>query len=138
MVENNRSLECKNMNHLDHALGRPDNPHHTARNFFGVSIGSPEAQSMALDPNWRHVRDFMGTSGFAVSEIGRNALEAYLQENWVRPRSYRVEYGYIEGETISQTVQADTPSQARYSAWDADFHGTFKEFLGQIVSVRLA
>ena len=117
-MEENRSLKCKHMDSLDHALGRPTNPHREgSRNFFGVEIGCDDAVKMKSDPNWVHTRDFMGTSGFAVSDAGKSAIYDYLQANWTPPRRYNVSWG----ESL-RTIQAETRSKAKYRAWlEMDF-----------------
>jgi len=139
-MKNNRSLADRRMNELDHAIGRPDcamSSDGSDRNFFGVEIGSTKAAEMIADPYWTHTRDFMGTSGFMVSSLGRKALGDYLKNNWTPPRRYRVEYEYGDGLLTDQVVEADTRAKARYMAWDGDYHGPFKEFLGCIRSVRV-
>lgn len=133
--QNNRSLEDKHMDALDHALGRPTNPHHGGtRNFFGVEIGCDDAQAMKADPFWGHTRDFMGTSGFIVTEEGKAALYDYLQEHWTPPRRYNVAWG----ESL-RTIQAETRGKAKYRAWlELDFVDlTFGDF-AKNASARLA
>ena len=134
-VENNRSLADKGMDALDHALGRPTNPHSaTTRNFFGVAVGCNEAKAMKENPNFIHTRDFMGTSGFAVSDEGKVALSVYLKANWTPPRRYNVAWG----ESL-RTIQADTRAKAKYRAWlEMDFVDlTFGEY-AKNASARLA
>jgi hypothetical protein len=116
--ENNRSLNDPRMDALDHALGRPTDPHgETTRNFFGVEVDCDDANAMKADSYWTHTRDFMGTSGFAVSDEGAAALRAYLKENWTPPRRYIVAWG----ESL-RTIEAKTRSKAKYLAWlDMDF-----------------
>lgn len=134
-MENNRHLDCKSMDALDHALGRPTNPHSEGtRNFFGVEIGCDDAAAMKADPYWTHTRDFMGTSGFAVSAEGKAALYAYLKDNWTPPRCYEVSWG-----GSLRTIEAKTRGKAKYIAWlELDFIDLkFGEF-ARDASARLA
>jgi hypothetical protein len=123
--QNNRSLADKRLDSIDHALGRPTNAHDTTRNFFGVEVGCDDAEAMKEDPYWVHTRDFMGTSGFAVSEEGKRALMGYLHDNWTPPKSYTVTWNDSAG-----VVVAPTRSKAKYRRWlDLDFVGLkFGEF----------
>ena len=124
--QNNRSLDDKRMDSIDHALGRPTNAHDTTRNFFGVEVGCDDARAMKADPYWTHTRDFMGTSGFAVSEEGKRALAAYLKENWTPPKAYDVTWN-----GFTETVIAPTRSKAKYQKWlDIDWDDLpFGEFV---------
>lgn len=125
-MKNNRSLDCKRMDALDHALGRPTNTHDTNRNFFGVEAGCDDADAMKADPYWIHTRDFMGTSGFAVSAEGKAALQKYLRANWTPPKSYNVTWGESTRNIIAQKASA-----AKYRAWlEMDFTDlTFGEYV---------
>lgn len=131
----NRSLDDKRIDSLDHALGRPANPHgETTRNFFGVEIDCLDALAMKSDPYWVHTRDFMGSSGFAVSDEGKAALATNLEANWITPKSYDVTWG---GHTSN--VIAEKASAAKYRAWlNADLSNlTFGDFVKN-ATARLA
>jgi len=79
---NNRSLKDSHMDDMDHALGRPNDPcGEVTRNFFGIEEDCETAKAMKANPHWHHLRDFLGTAGFAVSEEGKAALAVYLKEN---------------------------------------------------------
>ena len=126
-MKNNRSLADKHMDSLDHALGRPTTPTgETTRNFFGVEIGGDDALAMMRNPHWKHTRDFMGTSGFAVSDEGKAALASYLKDNWTPPKRYDVTWG-----DHTSNVVADKAGQAKYRAWlRADFsHLSFGDYV---------
>jgi len=134
-MKNIRSLNCKRMDDLDHALGRPTNPHiEGSRNFFGVEIGSDDAVAMKADPHWTHTRDFMGTSGFAVSLEGKAALYTYLKRHWTPPRRYEVSWG-----KSLRIVQAETRGKAKYRAWlELDFTDLKFGDFSKAASARLA
>lgn len=114
MMQVNRSLEDNAMDKLDHALGRPFVPwSETSRNFFGVKVGSADAIAMKIDPNWVHTRDFMGTSGFAVSDKGKSALVSYLESNGQIPRLFIITFN---GNNLGP-IHAKTHSKAKYAKW---------------------
>jgi hypothetical protein len=123
------------MDNIDHALGRPTDPMgETNRNFFGIETGGSDVDEFKADPYWVHTRDFMGTSGFAVSDAGKTALTRYLKEHWVPPKCFAVTW-----QGITATVAAKSAGAARYSIWMdcewADY--SFKDFLKES-SVRVA
>lgn len=114
MKQTNRGLKDYAMDKLDHALGRPFAPWSaTSRNFFGVEIGCADAIAMKADPNWVHTRDFMGTSGFAVSDKGKAALANHLKNIGEIPRLFIIKFNGRDLEPI----YAKTHSKAKYKKW---------------------
>lgn len=76
----NRSLKDKDLDNIDHALGRPVNPlAESYRNGFSVSTDSAQAAQMSRSKNWERT----GVSGrmafFHVSDAGRKALADHLK-----------------------------------------------------------
>lgn len=123
-----RYLSDKAMDHIDHALGRPVNPHEeTHRNYFYV-IGDTELRrSMAGSPHWESTGLTRDGEYFAVTSDGRAALAAHLKAIGDKNRKWIVSFGGYD-----MTVIAPTASKARYSKYldisDVDDSLTFARF----------
>jgi hypothetical protein len=129
----NRYLKNKDMDHIDHALGRPVDPMaETYRNHFAAS--ECEADQFTA-PNWVETYRHSNLVGFRVTDVGRAALKAHLAEIGDKTRLYALTF---HGEEMSP-IAATSPSKAKYAKWlDWDTNDmTFKDFC-QGVRVRLA
>jgi hypothetical protein len=111
----NRSLKDTEMDHIDHALGRPVDPlMESYRNYFATSVGSKEALAFTVSPYW----DTHGSTNsgrmtyFFVTHAGRQALKSHLKEIGDKNRLYDVTF---EGRT--QAVVAQSAAKAKYSLW---------------------
>lgn len=125
----NRYLEDKDMDHIDHALGRPVDPMgETYRNRF--AIDGRLADQMAASSHWEE----FGRSGdmrfFSVTDEGRKALAQHLKSIGDKTRKFAVEF---EGYTT--IVASTSPAKARYSQWievsDCLPHLTFFDYCRQ-------
>ncbi|TWD54517.1 hypothetical protein FB480_103429 [Agrobacterium vitis] len=139
-----RSLDDKEMDHIDHALGRPFDPlGETARNYFVTSTNSTLARQFAASPNWKKGRhDAYGTAAFHVTEAGRKALSNHLKEIKDPHKAYEVIVGSrlsLDGAHTMVLVDKSA-SAAKYAAFlrfsdSSDL--SFRDFLKGI-SVRRA
>jgi len=109
----NRYLDDKNMDHIDHALGRPVDPiGETYRNYFYV-IGDTELRRhMALSRHWTCTRHTDNGAYFAVTREGRQALADHLKTIGDRHRLFVVSWGGYDMTTV-----AETAAQAKYRKW---------------------
>lgn len=128
----NRYLKDKDMDNIDHALGRPVDPTgETCRNYFATT--EPEFSG---NPHW----DLTGKQGdmffYSVSELGRAALRDHLDEIGDKHRSFIVS---IDGVDMNSRA-ATNHSKARYAAYldySDCYEITFGEFQ-KLARVRLA
>lgn len=109
----NRCLKDKNMDHIDHALGRPLDPTaETYRNYFSTDDSSL-ASEMALSPLWTDGGCRQGPRimrYFHVTDAGRLALADYLKAIGDQHRCYVVSFRGFETRVV-----ATSHSKARYS-----------------------
>ena len=113
MGEVNRYLENKAMDHIDHALGRPVDPHgETYRNYFYVVGDTELRRHMAGSPHWKS----NGIAGhgeyFSVTQAGRSALADHLKEIGDQNRRWIVSWGGYD-----TVVVATSRAKARYAKW---------------------
>lgn len=106
----NRSLQDRDMDRIDHALGRPLDPMaDTYRNFYAIS-GSI-ADELAASPYWSEGN---GTPGglryFSVSDAGRACLANHLREIGDRHRAFVITF-----DGHASTVVAKSRVKAKYS-----------------------
>ena len=137
----NRYLKDKQMDHVDHALGRPVDPlADTLRDHFAVSCDAERDEFRAL-PFWREGKTMSGMTWFHVSDDGRRALASHLKEIGDQHRLFEVLYDPGGYETWPVPVAATSHSKARYSYYldvsDCRPDLTYMEFCKD-VSVRLA
>lgn len=127
-MECNRYLENKEMDHIDHALGRPVDPiGETYRNYFYVTGDTELRRHMTHSRHWTCTGNIDGGAYFAVTDDGRIALADHLRLIGDKNRKWIVSYAGYEMETV-----ATTAAKARYSKWldisDTDDSLTFGEF----------
>ncbi|TIS78013.1 MAG: hypothetical protein E5W94_11485 [Mesorhizobium sp.] len=107
----NRWLEDKDMDHIDHALGRPIYPlRATYRNHFAIDASSTMAAGFDASPHWtkRGQRDDMAF--YSVTEAGRQALADHLSKIKDPWRAFLVSFdGY------SSIVPERNRNKAKYS-----------------------
>lgn len=102
-----RYLEDKDMDHIDHALGRPVDPlGETYRNRFAT--GGDLADRMAVSPHWEEFCRSGDMRFFGVTDEGRKALVQYLTSTGDKMRKFAVEFA---GHT--SIVVAASPAKAR-------------------------
>jgi len=112
----NRYLKDKDMDRIDHALGRPLDPTgETYRDHFAVSSEKDKAYFRA-SAFWIEGHTLDGITWFHVSGIGRLALEAHLKLIGDPHRSFEVRYR-IGSDTYSDRIIATTRSSAKYLKW---------------------
>ena len=134
----NRCLEDEQMDHIDHALGRPVDPLAvTHRNRFVIDPDAPEAPHFRTSDHWEFWGPIPGgLLCFHVTEAGREALRDHLKEIGDKNRLWAVYWCGLRVEKV-----AESRGQARYRAWldasDTDPDLTFKDFQAAS-SVRLA
>lgn len=105
----NRSLKNKDMDRIDHALGRPLMPTgETFRNFYATS--GAEADEMAASTFWMEGKPGRDMRYFAVTDEGCQALADHLLKINDPHRAFAVTF---DGHT--RTVIAPSGSKARYS-----------------------
>ncbi len=140
----NRWLKNKDMDHIDHALGRPVDPlnkSHSYRDHFALSNDDKIAEFRA-SPNWTEGASGHGTTFFHVSDEGRAALAAHLKEIGDKHRLFEVIYAPDWSEKPeANLVAAKSRGAAKYAYWidlsDSLCDLTFKDYCKD-VSVRLA
>lgn len=110
----NRSLKDVNMDHIDHALGRPVDPTaKTYRNYFTTSADSQIAKSFEASLYWKRGKAIPGdTICYVVTDEGRKALKQHLKDIGDKHRVFTVEYYGHETRVV-----AETAAKARYSYW---------------------
>jgi hypothetical protein len=140
----NRHLENKDMDRIDHALGRPVDPlneDHSYRNHFATD-GDSERAMFRASPLWNEGRTTAcGMTFFHVNAAGRKALSNHLSDMNDRHRLYAVSYHDGDGDVHTATVPAKSRSEARYNRYleVSDFFADLKfmDFCKRS-SVRLA
>lgn len=119
---------------VDHALGRPFNPHNTYRNHYATDCPDQIAEFEASD--WWEVnanRD--GMTFCRVSYAGREALRKELSKSDTYGRLFELHCDRWGGPAF---VMAKNRSAAKYAAFmDADIDWSFMEFCDGL-RVRLA
>jgi len=135
----NRYLADKAMDRIDHALGRPIWPlRETYRNHYATDATGTLAIDFAYSAHWEQIGQSGTMAFFAVTELGRKALAAYLEtlDAKERFRPYVVAY-----EGHERIVPAKSAGNARYSEFltvrDCFSKLTFAEFI-RASSVRAA
>lgn len=137
MAKVNRYLKDKDMDLIDHALGRPADPMaETYRNYFAIGTASNIAGQFRESPNWIEGRNMGDMAYFFVTPIGRAALLHYLKSIGDKHRYFTVTY---KGEALSPII-ATSHSKAKYAKW-LDFNDLcdipFGEFC-KMATVRIA
>lgn len=125
----NRSLKDKEMDRIDHALGRPVDPmRESFRNYFATDESSSFARQFDASPFWEKGKVAPGGMAyFHVSEAGRAALVTHLKKIGDKHRLFSVSYyGYTD------TVVGTSAGNAKYQKWlsvsDAWSDLTFAKF----------
>jgi hypothetical protein len=112
----NRHLKDKDMDRIDHALGRPVDPtQDTYRNHFAVSSEKDKA-AFRGSAFWIEGVSQGRMTWFHVSGPGRVALEAHLKQIGDPHRLYDVTYR-IGRDTHSELVAAKSGGAAKYDKW---------------------
>lgn len=113
MTQVNRYLEDRDMDRIDHALGRPLDPMaETYRNHYAIDANKKEAEEMRASPHWRGGNSVTGMTFFHVTDEGRKALADHLKEIGDPHRSFIVTF-----DGFDATVVSITPAKARYEYW---------------------
>lgn len=108
----NRYLKDKALDLIDHALGRPTFPlKETYRNYFAIDADSDLANNFSKSLNWRKSGQRDDMAYFAVTDLGRHALEDHLKE---LPDNKIFVVSYWEWSKI---VTAKSRSAARYDVY---------------------
>ena len=126
MTQVNRYLADRDMDRIDHALGRPCDPMaETYRNHYATDMDHDLATRMAADPCW-HMGPRVGNMVFFhVTDHGRRALKTHLRDIGDAHRLYDVSLDDYPPRQIAATSR----SKARYDAWlKADLDMPFGEF----------
>lgn len=133
-----RYLKDRDMDHIDHALGRPVDPMaETYRNYFATDADGATAKEFDASAYWvKGQNERPGrTSYYYVTDEGRAALARHLKEIGDRNRVFSVTYG---GNTVP--VVATSAAKAKYRLWldisDSFNELTFGEFCRDARSVR--
>ena len=126
MTQVNRYLANKDMDRIDHALGRPVDPMaETYRNHYATDLDHDLATRMAADPCWHMGRRAGDMVFFHVTDHGRRTLKTHLRDIGDAHRLYDVLLDYYPHRSIAATSHA----KARYAAYlDADLDMPFGEF----------
>ena len=126
----NRYLIDKDMDLIDHALGRPLFPYEESyRNYFAIDHASKQADSFRQSEHWRESKRDGDMTCFHVTDKGRAALSAYLKANGLlQPRYYIVS---TPSNGKGMQIFAETAAKAKYKAWlESDgYYGPFRDFL---------
>lgn len=127
----NRYLVDKEMDRIDHALGRPIWPlRETYRNHYATDSNGTLAIDFAFSRHWEKTGQHGDMAFFSVTDAGRKSLSDYLEGLDVGERNsaYAVTY---EGHT--SIVPAKSRAHARYALWldisDCFAELTFGEFI---------
>lgn len=134
----NRYLRDKDIDRIDHALGRPTFPmSETYRNYFATDASGDLAISFGYSPYWEWFARLGDMDFFSVTEIGRRKLADHLEtleEPWI---GFAVTY--LGHTTI---VPAKSRGRARYLLFldisDSRPDLTFSEFCRATSVRRLA
>ncbi|WP_421358158.1 hypothetical protein [Agrobacterium rosae] len=132
-----RSLEDKEMDRIDHALGRPVDPtRETYRDHYATNSHGATGKGFDHSLNWKRGQSLPGgMTYFHVTDHGRQVLKQYLKAIGDNHRLFEVSF-----KGFTSTVVAVSASKAKYSYW-LDVSDTsdisFREFC-RSVSVRLA
>lgn len=114
MAQVNRYLKDKDMDLIDHALGRPADPMaETYRNYFAIDTASDIARQFRESPNWREGQSMEDMAYFFVTLIGRSALRDHLKAIGDKHRYFTVTYA---GEALSPVIST-SHSKAKYAKW---------------------
>ena len=136
MTQVNRYLENREMDRIDHALGRPVDPlSETHRNHYAIDLDCDTAKRMAADPCWHIGKRCGDLVFFHVTDHGRRALKAHLRDVGDAHRLFEVTV-----DDYPLTIRAATShGAARYDAYlDADLTDvTFGEWCKR-TKVRLS
>ena len=140
----NRYLKNQEMDHIDHALGRPVDPlnkSHSYRDHFAL-CDLDEIAEFRKSPYWDEGKSGHGTTFFHVSDEGRAALAAHLKDIGDPNRLYAVTYAPDWSEKPeANLIAAKSRGAAKYAHWidlsDCLCDLTFKDYCKD-VSVRLA
>ncbi|MBS1164168.1 MAG: hypothetical protein H6R00_193 [Proteobacteria bacterium] len=123
-----RYLENQEMDHIDHALGRPLDPlGETYRNYYATG-----SQRFDGNPHWTLVEVSKGgTRIYSVTDEGRQALAEYLKASGSKHRAFLVTVE-IDGVVDERPVVAKDEAEACYGRYldiiDALPDLTFDEF----------
>jgi len=122
----NRSLSDKDMDHIDHALGRPVDPmRKTYRDHFATD--GALADRFAASPHWEERGRQGDMRFFGVTEYGRAVLAVYLKTLKNPHRRWEVSF---DGHTWACAAQ--TAAKAKYQEWlsisDTCCDLTFEDF----------
>lgn len=119
---------------VDHALGRPFDPHNTYRNHYSTDCPAKIAEFEASDW-WDVTVKAHGMTFCYVSDAGRDALKAELADTEKYGRLYELSCDRWDGVAL---IVAKSRSAAKYAAFlDADLDWPFMEFCAGL-RVRLA
>lgn len=133
----NRDLADKDMNRIDHALGRPVWPlRETFRNYFATRPDSDQAKAFDASPHWEKHNAYGTMAFYHVTQAGREALAEYLKRQGKAARAYIVTF-----DGHSNVVAAKSHGAARYAQFltisDCFADLTFQDFAKRS-RVRLA
>jgi hypothetical protein len=133
----NRYLKDKDMDRIDHALGRPLDPMgETYRSYFAA--GGTIADELAASPHWEAGARTVGDGSlryFYVTREGRKALAEHLRAIGDPHRAFVVTF-----ESFQSTIVATSRAKARYSYYldlTDSWPMPFKDYCRR-VSVRAA
>ena len=119
---------------VDHALGRPYNPHDTYRNHYATDCPDKIAEFEASEW-WTVGVNRHGMTFCYVSDAGRHALAAELADREKYGRLYQINCDRWDGTAF---IFAKSRSAAKYAAFvEADLGLSFMEFC-EGLRVRLA
>lgn len=109
----NRHLKDRDMDCIDHALGRPVDPMaESYRAYYATFEGSPECAAFEASANWQFLSQTGTMRFYQVTEQGRRALTNYLREIGDKHKLFAVTF---EGQ--QSTVVGTSRSNARYRHW---------------------
>ena len=109
----NRHLVDKEMDRIDHALGRPVDPTSAGyRNNYAVFDGAPEIAMFEASEHWRLVSRQGDMRFYQVTEQGRKALALHLRETGDKHKLFWVTF-----EDQQSKVVGTSHSNARYRHW---------------------
>lgn len=137
MTEVNRRLDREDMDHIDHALGRPVDPlGETYRNNYAIYADTPDEKHFRNSPYWTLAAERGDMRFYRVNDAGRAALAEHLREAGEVYKLYSITFA---GHT--STISAKSPGKAKSEYWrqisDCFPDMTFFDFL-RAASVRVA